>query len=360
MKDKYWDMPALAAQDRSGKMPENQPRMTVDTRNAQRMGFILLPNFGLMSYASATEPLRAANLLSGTRLYETVCLSADGKPVRSSSGVAVDCRPVSRHGEQCHTVFVCAGGGPQDWSGTEGLIASLRRLSRQGIRIGAISSGSYILAAAGLLDNRHFTIHWEHAPLLRETFPHLNPQQARYVLDGNRITCGGGIAPLDMMHALIAERMGTHFARRVSDWYLHTAIAEPEAPQRGSTAERYGTNHPALLAALEKMEATVERPLSRSSMARFAGISTRHLDRLFSGQIGRGFLETYTGIRLQHARRLLEQSPLSISEIAFAAGFSSVGHFSRTYAATYGSRPTEIRRRASTPGAGWRAPDVET
>lgn len=325
-------------------MPEEQAQMMSDSRNEQRIGFVLIRNFGLMSYASATEPLRAANLLSGTRLYETVPLSADGQPVRSSSGIVVECKPVLRHGERCHTIFVCAGGGPQDWVASDGLIASLRRLSRQGVRIGAISSGSYILAAAGLLDNRDFTIHWEHSPLLRETFPHLNPRQARYVLDGDRVTCGGGIAPLDMMYALIAERMGTHFARRVSDWYLHTAIAEPAAPQRGSTAERYGTNHPALLAVLEKMEATVERPLSRSSMAAFAGISPRHLDRLFSSRIGQGFLQTYMGIRLQHARRLLEQSPLSISEIAFAAGFSSAGHFSRRYAATFGHTPREARR----------------
>ena len=326
---------------------EKPVKMTSDSRNEQRIGFVLIRNFGLMSYASATEPLRAANLLSGTRLYEAVPLSADGAPVRSSSGITVECRPILGHGERCHTIFVCAGGGPQDWLASDRLIAALRRLSRQGVRIGAISSGSYILAAAGLLDNRDFTIHWEHSPLLRETFPHLTPRQARYVLDGDRVTCGGGIAPLDMMYALIAGRMGTHFARRVSDWYLHTAIAEPAAPQRGSVAERYGTNHPALLAVLEKMETTVERPLSRSSMAAFAGVSPRHLDRLFAGQIGRGFLQTYIGIRLRHARRLLEQSPLAISEIAFAAGFSSAGHFSRTYAAAFGHTPRQARRSMS-------------
>lgn len=321
--------------------------MVADSRNTQHIGFILTRNFALLSYASATEPLRAANLLSGTALYETVCLSADGEPVRSSSGMLAECMPVFPHGERCHTVFVCAGGGPEDWATGDRLIAALRRLSRQGVRIGAISSGSYILAAAGLLDNRDFTIHWEHSPLLKETFPNLNPRQARYVLDGDRVTCGGGVAPLDMMHALIAERMGSHFARRVSDWYLHTAIAEPTASQRGSIAERYGTNHPALLAILEKMEATVEYPLPRSSMAAFAGISERHLDRLFSGHLGRGFHQTYTSMRLQHARRLVEQSPLSISEIAFAVGFSSAAHFSRTYAAALGHTPREARRRAS-------------
>ncbi|HVY21072.1 MAG TPA: GlxA family transcriptional regulator [Bauldia sp.] len=314
-----------------------------DSAATQRIGFALIGNFALMSYASATEPLRAANLLSGVPLYDILPLSADGRPVASSSGIAVDCAPIASRGRRCHTIFVCAGGGLADWQGQETMIASLRRLARQGVRIGAISSGAYILAAAGLLDGRDFTIHWEHAPVLRETFPHLNPRQARYVMDGDRITCGGGVAPLDMTHALIAERMGSHFARRVSDWYLHTAVAEPTAPQRGSAAERFGTHHPKLLAVLEKMEATVERPLSRTAMATFAGVSARHLDRLFTSHLGEKFLAAYHRIRLDHARRLLEQSPLSIAQIAFATGFSSAAHFSRIFKGAQGETPRERR-----------------
>lgn len=325
-------------------MVEEPTGIASDPRNTQRIGFVLTRNFGLLSYASATEPLRAANLLSGAALYETIPLSPGGAPVRSSSGIVVECQPIAESGDSCDFVFVCAGGGPEDWALNEGLAASLRRLARQGVRVGAISSGSYILAAAGLLDNRDFTIHWEHAPLLREAFPHLVPRQARYVLDRDRITCGGGVAPLDMMHALITARMGAQFARRVSDWFLHTAVAEPAAPQRGSAAERYGTNHPALLAVLDKMEATVERPLSRSSMAAFAGVSPRHLDRLFRTRLGSGFLQTYTDIRLRHAQRLLEQSPLSISEIALAAGFSGPGHFARSYAGSFGQTPSQARK----------------
>lgn len=313
-------------------------------KNIQRIGFVLMPNFALMSYASATEPLRAANLIAGADLYETIPVSFDGQAVRSSSGIPVDCQPLTSVGEGCHTIFVCAGGTPQDWILPESTLALLRRLARQGVRIGGISSGAYILAAAGLLDNRDFTIHWEHAPVLREAFSNLTPRQARFVLDGDRITCAGGVAPLDMMHAMISQRMGAHFARRVSDWYLHTAVAEPEAPQRGSLAERYGTHNPALLSVLEKMEATIENPLDRQTMAKLAGTSPRHLDRLFANQLGGSFLETYRAIRLDHARKLVEQSPLSIAEIAFATGFSSAGHFSGSFKAYFGRTPNALRQ----------------
>jgi transcriptional regulator GlxA family with amidase domain len=317
--------------------------VSVDHRNAQRVGFVLVRNFALMSYASAIEPMRAANLLAGSTLYEIVPLSIGGGSVQSSSGVEIACDDLARTGDRCHTVFVCAGGGPADWTDTQALHSFLRRLARQGTRIGGISSGSYILAAAGLLDTYDFTIHWEHAPILREAFPHLAPRQARFVIDGNRITCGGGVAPLDLMHALILERMGSDFARRVSDWYLHTSVAEPTAPQRASSAERFGTNHAALLSVLEKMEATIEKPLGRTAMAKFAGISSRHLDRLFLERRGSTFLETYREIRLRHARRLIEQSPLSIQEIAFATGFSSAAHFSNCFKKQFGERPKSVR-----------------
>lgn len=315
-----------------------------DTRNLQRIGFVLVPNFALMSYASASEPLRAANLIAGSPLYEIVPLSADGLPVRSSAGLEIACGRLVDLGGTCHTLHVCAGGNPADWQGSATLHAPLRKFARDGVRIGGISSGAYILAAAGLLETCDFTIHWEHAPLLRETFPHLAPRQARFVVDGGRVTCGGGVAPLDMMHAVIAERMGADFARRVSDWYLHTAVAEPADPQRGSVAERYGTHHPALLIVLEKMETAIENPLGRMEMARLAGISPRHLDRLFLTHRRESFLDTYRAIRLAHGRRLLEQSPLSIAEIAYATGFSSAGHFSRAFKTAYGQTPTAARR----------------
>ncbi len=152
-----------------------------------------------------------------------------------------------------------------------------------------------LLAAARLLENRDFTIHWEHAAVLKRLFRICNPRQARYVIDGNRITCGGGVAPLDMMHAMISERMGSHFARRVSDWYLHTDLGEPSAPQRRSAVERFGTHHPALLTVLEKMEATIEQPLDRATLAQLAGISPRHLDRLFADHMKSGLLRDLQG-----------------------------------------------------------------
>lgn len=319
------------------------PAFQASDRQTQDIGFLLLPGFALMSYASASEPLRAANLIAGRPLYRVQAFTPDGKPAVSSSGAMIPAESPPRRAGLLHTLFVCAGGDMHHWMDPAAL-ACLRTLAREGVRIGGISGGPYLMAAAGLLKDRHFTIHWEHAPALKEAFPDLDPKPARFVIDGNRITCGGGIAPLDMMHALISERFGSDFARRVSDWYLHTQVEAPVAPQRASIAERYQIHHPILLTVLGKMETTLEAPMSRAAMARFAGITPRHLDRLFAGHAGTSYATEYRRLRLEHARRLLQQSALSISEIALSTGFSSPGHFSRLYQEAFGMTPRAARQ----------------
>lgn len=314
----------------------------------QEVGFLLLPGFALMSFAAASEPLRAANLIAGRPLYRVHAFTAPEAtgPGTASSGAVIPAAPLPRPegGPALHTLFVCAGGQPADWA-VPGLPAALRAMAQAGVRLGGISGGAWCLAAAGLLERARFTIHWEHAEALIEAFPHLRPERTRFVLDGARLTCGGGVAPLDMMHALIAERLGGAFARRVSDWFLHVAVAGEADPQRGSLAERWGSHHPGLLAVLEKMEATIEAPLPRAALARLAGVSPRHLDRLFAVELGVGLGDSYRRIRLEHARRLLQQSPLTLSEIAFATGFSSASHFGRAYAARFGETPGGTRAR---------------
>lgn len=324
-------------------MAEGAGAMDAETRDRpQEIGFILVPGFALMSFASGCEPFRAANDLAGRTLYRLRYFGeAEGRVV-ASSGAEVPTEALPRLRGQLHTLFVCAGGEPTGWDRPE-IHATLRRMARLGVRIGGISGGPYLMAAAGLLADRAFTLHWEYAGATVETFPEARLSRARYVADGDRLTCGGGVAPLEMGHALIAERMGEAFARRVSDWFLHTAIGAADDPQRASPVERYGIHHRALLAVLEMMERTVEAPLGRLAMARLAAISPRHLDRLFREKLGLSFSAQYRAIRLAHGRRLLRQSPLRIGEIATACGFSSAGHFSRSYRSQFGCSPSAER-----------------
>ena len=240
-----------------------------------------------MSYASAIEPLRAANLLAGREHLPSVRLFA---------GWRIGAVLVGRPRFPPHR---CPARG-------SGLAYGLRLRRRLAARLARIrpcmpASGSWRAKACGsaafraalicwppqgCLPGRDFTIHWEHAPALLEAFPDLTPRQARFVLDGNRITCGGGVAPLDMMHALIAERMGRGF--RPPGQRLVSAYGG-----RRSRPHRSGPRWPnATASTIRACSAFSKRWRRRSrcrsiaqTMARIAGVTARHLDRLFSAHL---------------------------------------------------------------------------
>jgi transcriptional regulator GlxA family with amidase domain len=311
-------------------------------RDTKTVGFLLVPGFALMSYAAAIEPLRAANLLSGNMLYRWWHAAPSGEPVTASNGIAVipDCG--TRTDRAADMVFVCAGGNPATFNESSSL-GWLRRLARKGVTLGGISGGPYILARAGLLDDRRATLHWEHMPAFREAFPDVAVVPSLFEIDGNRITCSGGISALDMMVALIELDHGRQLAAAVGDWFLHTHIREGYGPQRLDLRYRLGVADEKLLRVLGAMETNLEQPLSRTDLARQAGISLRQLERLFHTHVGHGIHQHYRWIRLERARQLLRETSLPVLDVALATGFSSPSQFSRAYAQTFGEPPSRTR-----------------
>jgi len=302
----------------------------------------LSPGFALMSYAAAIEPLRAANLISGQELYRWWHAAPGGKPVTASNGVAIipDCGTgVDLDADK---VFVCAGGNPATFE-DRGVFAWLRRLARKGVTIGGISGGPYILAKAGLLDQRRATLHWEHLPAFREAFPDITVMSSLFEIDGTRITCSGGISALDMMVALIERDHGRQLAASVGDWFLHTHIREGMGPQRMDLRYRLCVADEKLLFVLRAMETSLETPQSRAALASGAGISLRQLERLFHRHIGHGIHRHYRWLRLERARQLLRETTLPVLDVALATGFASSSQFARAYRRAFGEPPSLTR-----------------
>lgn len=312
-------------------------------KSPQTVGLLLVPGFALMSYASVVEPLRAANLLAERELYRWVHVSTGPEIVTASCGATVLCTAKSGDSLKLDLLLVCAGGNPADFRDRKTL-SWLKTLAGKGLRIGGVSGGPVILARAGIMEGYHMTVHWEHAPAVAEAFPNIMLTRSIFIVDRNRLTCAGGTAPLDMMHALIAEAHGPDLARRVSDWFMHTDIRPAQSAQRASVTERYGVHDARLATALELMESHPGEPLSRSETARRIGLSTRQLDRLFSEKLEGSYASHYRRIRLDRARDLLRQTAASITDIALGCGFSSASHFSRAYREAFGVTPAMERR----------------
>ncbi len=307
------------------------------------VGFLLIPGFALMSYASAIEPLRAANHLSGKTLYHWWHAVPEDKPAIASSGAAIfpDFKLGSDVG-RLDLLLICAGGNPASFH-DHASFTWLRKLARQGVVLGGISGGPFILARAGLLAGRRCTVHWEHLPAFQESFPDINLSRSLFELDDDRITCSGGVAGLDMMVALITRDHGRELGAAVSDWFLHTDVRKGERPQRMEMRFRHGVTDQRLLVALEAMEGNLETPLPRNKLAALAGVSLRQLERAFQRQIGRGIHEHYLSLRLERSRRLLLETSLSILEAGLATGFDSASQFARAFKRTFGVSPRKVK-----------------
>lgn len=309
------------------------------------VGFLLVPDFAMLPYASALEPFRAANRLSGQRLYRWSHISIDGEPAEASSGVRIQADFRAGAEARFDYVFVCASGNPAVFDHPP-TFAWLRQLARRGVKIGGISGGSYLLARANVLAGYRFTLHWEHAPAFMEEYPQLDLRRSLFEIDRDRLTCSGGTAPLDMMHAVITREHGTELALAVSEWFLQTHVREGAGPQRMPLRERLGIAHAPLLRVIGRMEQNIEEPVSREELARLANVSLRQLERLFRQHLGRSLGQHYLGLRLARSRDLLRQSSLSVLEIALACGFASASHFSRAYSARFRHPPRTERRRS--------------
>jgi transcriptional regulator GlxA family with amidase domain len=316
------------------KGPDDQPQV---------YGFYLHPRFSMLAFTSAVEPLRAANRLAGRKLYEWKIISHDGAPVSSSSLIEVLPHGGIDDFEMLANVVVVAGLSAHHFEDRK-LFAWLRRLARRGCRIGALSTGSYTLAKAGLLDGYRCTIHWENLTSFREDFANLEATGELFEIDRGRFTCSGGTAALDLMLSLMALEHGRELATQVAEQFIHERIRDTHDRQRMSLRSRLGISHPKLLKVLELMEENLEEPLPRSDLARRTGLSTRQLERLFRKYLGRTPTRYYQELRLYRARTLLTQTSLSVLDVALACGFVSASHFSKCYREFFCRTPREERQ----------------
>jgi len=323
-------------------MQANQPDY-VDNGKPRRIAFLLLPNFSMIAFSAALEPLRMANRLSGRTLYQWPLLSVDGAPVAASNGLPITPDADMNHCGPIDMVLVCTGENVHEVS-ERPITFWLRKLALQKVGIGAVCTGSYLLARADLLNGYRCTIHWENMASMREQFPHVIVSSELFEIDRDRYTSSGGIAPLDMMLNVIHRDHGGHLAMSISEEFICERIRGRNDRQRIPLRLHLGTSQPKLVEAVSLMEANLEEPMSLDELAQHVGLSRRQLERLFQKHLNCVPTRYYLELRLARARQLLLQTSMSIVDVAFACGFVSAPHFSKCYRDFYGIPPRDERR----------------
>ena len=312
----------------------------------RRVGFYLVPQFSMLAFSSAIEPLRMANQLSGQTLYKWTLISSDGEPVICSNGIPITPDHGTRSRERYDAVFVC-GGNNIHLIDDEAGINWLRQLDKSATLLGAICTGSYLLAKAELLNGYRCTIHWENLASAREQYPQLVISPELFEMDRNRYTCAGGTAPIDMMLCEIRERYGASLATRISEQFMLERIRGKNDRQRVPLTQRIGASQPKLTEAVSLMEANIEEPMTLDELSHHVGLSRRQLERLFQRYLHCVPTRYYLELRLERARQLLLQTSMPIVDIALACGFISAPHFSKCYRDTFSLPPRDERRRAA-------------
>ncbi|CAB3972535.1 AraC family regulatory protein [Burkholderia aenigmatica] len=270
------------------------------TASLSHFAFMPLPNFTMIAFTNAIEVLRMANYLSGQPLYRWSVISPDGGPVTASNGLTVDTGPAECVGHP-DIVFVCGGVDVQRAT-TPAHLSTLRRFARAGIPLGSLCTGTYALAKSGLLAGYACAIHWENMSALKEEFPDTRFLKELFVIDRDRITCTGGVAPLDMMLNLIAARVGTARVTQIAEQFIVEHVRDTSAQQRMPLVARLGSANKSLFEVISLMENNIEEPLSREELARLANMSQRQLQRLFREHLGMTPTHYYLTLRLRRAR----------------------------------------------------------
>jgi transcriptional regulator GlxA family with amidase domain len=273
-------------------------------------------------------------------LYDVLTCTLDGGPVRTAAdfAIAVDHDASALAGAD--TIVIPPFTGAYDEADLDGALDGVR----PGTRIMSICTGSFVLAAAGLLDGRPATTHWGEADRFRLMFPRvrLDPD-VLFVDDGDLLTSAGAAAGVDLCLHVVRRDHGSEVANRaarrcvVPPWrdggqaqYIERPVPEPydagTAPVRAWALER------------------LDLPLSLSDLAERAGMSVRTLSRRFREEVGMSPGRWLTRQRIDRARHLLETSDLPVDQIARLAGFGTAVSLRQHLHATLGVSPIAYRR----------------
>lgn len=315
-----------------------------------KYAFLTLPNYSLIAVSNAVEPLRMANRVVGHAVYEWSIVSLDGRPVLASSGLDIAPTIALDKLGKFDILFVCGGINVRD-AVSAPLLTALRRLAERRVALGALCTGGYALARAGLLDNYRATIHWENLPALREEFPRVQITDQLFSIDRDRYTCSGGTAPLDLMLNLIQLKHGLRISQRVSEQFVLERVRSDQDRQYVPLRAQVGASHRSMIRVAQLMEQHIEKPLSLDRIARTTGLSRRQIERLFRRHLDCVPKRYYLEMRLRRARELLLQTAMPIMDVTTSCGFKSPPHFSRCYRNQFGHPPSAERQIRKAPAA---------
>lgn len=272
---------------------------------------VVTPNFNLAATVGFLDPFRAANYLGGAAHFAWRLVSIAGGQCVASNAMSCTTSSLAEARESRWDVVIVSASWAPERHSSKALTNALRRWGRQGSVLGALDTGAFVLAEAGLLRRRRATVHYEHLNALRELYPDTEVVEDLFVFDGDRISCCGGSASVDFSLQIVERALGAAVANDAARYVHHQSLRPAGTPQTPGPAESLGCAAPfAVRQAVKVMEEHVEDVLSIPDI---------------------------------RSRGLVTQTDMPLSGVAVATGFVSQVHFSRVYKARFGLPPKRDR-----------------
>ena len=311
---------------------------------ARRILVIVTPNFNLAATASFLDPFRASNYLDGSILFRWDMASATGGEVIASNGLSTQAKALREVSAKPQDIVIVSSSWAPETYNSAPLHGALLRWARAGVILGALDTGAFILAEAGLLKGKRATTHYEHIDSLKELYPDTEISEDLFVFDGKLVTCCGGSAAMDVALHIIRSMHGDSLANAAARYLFHQSLRPQGTTQSPGSIEPLGSTAPSVLKrAIKLMEENLEDALSIPQICKRVRLSQRQLDRLFAQFVRKSPVLYYRDIRLDRARSLVTQTDMRLSEVAVASGFASQAHFSRAYRERFGLAPRTDR-----------------
>ncbi len=304
--------------------------------------FVLIPRFSLVAFSCAIDALRGANQVLGESHYEWQTVSAEGDTALSTSSIVVPTELIPNDA-RADVIAICGGDSSHSYENAT-LTNWLHDQAKAGTRIGSISDGAFVAAAAGLFDQVPSTIHWKCYDAYRERFPKLDIKPSIIEISKTRFSCAGGTSSLDLMLHFIREAHGAEITSQIAENYFHDTIRDGSREQHVTNAFRIASRNPVLADALLLMEGHLEARLTITEIAKQVNISRRQLDRIFKRDMKQSPQEFYRYLRLTRASGLLLQTGMSVTEVSLACGFQSASHMGKFFHSQFGLTPGAYRR----------------
>lgn len=311
---------------------------------------MVIPIFRGVQSLDVTGPLEVfdgARRLTGGHAYRITVASFDGTPVRTSSHLTIAPERALRDLDTEIDTLLVPGGTPATVAGTfPDLVEWLGAAAHRARRVTSVCTGAFLLAEAGLLDDRRVTTHWSSCDLLAQTYPTVDVDpDPIFVRDGDVATSAGVTAGMDLALALVEDDLGRAAAAEIARWMVLFLRRPGGQSQFSAHLAAQLADRDELRELQAWMADHLDADLSVPSLARRAGMSERHFARRFAIETGVTPARWVDRLRVENARRRLEESDDTVELVARRCGFGTPETMRRAFLRILGSPPSDYRRR---------------